>query len=115
MRFTGPLTVTKITERLWQVEKTFSYFIGKDEVEFVVVPFGFITDFASVPRGLWNLFPPDGEYTQSAVLHDYMCVTNTFSQLKIDRIFYESMGILGVPKWRRVIMYLAVRIWHGFR
>lgn len=115
MRFTAPLTVTKINERLWQVERTFTYYIGKEELESVIVPFGFLTDFASVPRGLWNLCPPDGEYTQAAVLHDFCCVTNPFPQAKIDWIFLESMGVLGVPKWKRWLMYFCVRVWHGFR
>ena len=114
-RFVGPLTVTKVGERLWQVERSFSYYIGKEEIEYVIVPQGFLTDFASVPKGFWNIFPPDGEYTQAAVLHDFCCTTNSFPQLKTDRIFYEAMGVLGVPKWKRIIMYCAVRVWHGFR
>lgn len=113
--FTAPLTVTKIGERTWKVEREFTYYIGReDSLESITVPKGFETDFASVPRGLWNIFPPDGLYTQSAVLHDFLCKTKPFSQKRIDYIFYEAMEVLKVPQWKRWIMYWAVRIWHLF-
>jgi hypothetical protein len=113
--FTAPLTVTKIGERKWRVEREFSYHIGSEgSLEVVTVPNGFETDFASVPRGLWNIIPPDGEYTQAAVLHDFLCVTKPFPQKRIDYIFYEAMVVLGVPLWKRKLMYWAVRFWHLF-
>ena len=112
--FTLPLTVTKIGARLWRVEREFIYYIGEENGDdFVIVPNGFITDFASVPRGLWNIFPPDGEYTQSAVLHDFMCVTGLKS--RADKVFYESMGVLGVPGWKRSMMFFFVRMFHLFQ
>jgi len=112
--FTDPLTVTKIGERLWRVEREFTYYIGKENSnDFVTVPKGFETDFASVPRGLWNILPPDGFYTQAAVLHDFMCAhPELYLKSKADFVFYEAMGVLGVPWFNRIIMYLAVRFWH---
>lgn len=111
--FTDPLTVTKIGERLWQVEREFTYYIGEENSnEFVTVPKGFKTDFASVPRIFWRILPPDGMYTQASVLHDYMCITGLKS--RADRVFYESMGVLGVSSWQRSIMFFAVRIFHLF-
>lgn len=113
--FTQPLTVTKVGERTWRVEREFIYYIGEENSnDFVTVPKGFITDFASVPRGLWNLFPPDGMYTQSAVVHDYILHEKLYPVKQADRIFYEAMGVLGVPGWKRWIMYVAVRIRHLF-
>lgn len=38
----------------------------------VVVPKGFVTDLASIPRVFWSLLRPDGEYAYSAIIHDYM-------------------------------------------
>src|SRR3990167_4905100 len=110
--FTHPLTVTKIGERLWRIEREFTYYIGEENSnEFVIVPKGFITDFASVPRPFWFLFPPDGKYTQAAVLHDYILHEGIYSYPKADYIFYEAMGVLKVPPWNRWIMYRAVQIW----
>lgn len=112
--FTEPLTVTKINSRLWKIEREFIYFIGKeDSDEFVVVPIGFTTDFASVPRLFWTILPPDGTYTQAAVLHDYLYHTQQYSRKRSDEIFYEAMGILKVPRWKKWIMYKCVRLFGG--
>ena len=112
--FTQPLTVTKLGERTWVVEREFTYYIGEENSsDFVTVPKGYITDFASVPRIFWVILPPDGEYTQAAVLHDYMCAHDPKS--KADKVFYEAMGVLGVPSWKRSIMFFSVRIFHLFQ
>lgn len=112
--FTQPLTVTKIGARLWRVEREFTYYIGEEgSSDFVTVPVGFKTDFASVPRIFWRILPPDGEYTQASVLHDYMCINGIKS--RADKVFYEAMGVLGVPSWKRSIMFFAVRMFHLFQ
>src|SRR5262245_46141191 len=38
----------------------------------VVVPAGFVTDFASTPRALWSVVPPTGRYQLAAVVHDFL-------------------------------------------
>ncbi|WP_404402569.1 DUF1353 domain-containing protein [Pelagibacterium halotolerans] len=78
----------------------------------ITVPDGFMTDLASIPRLLWSLLPPhDPDYAAAAVLHDYLYVwkDGAFTRVVADAIFYEAMRILGVPAWKAVIMYLAVR------
>ena len=108
--FTDTLVVKKIDAHLWMVEREFTYHVGwEGNDEKVTVPAGFRTDFASVPRGLWNIFPPDGQYTQAAVLHDYLYYKQVYTRYKSDFIFYEAMGVLGVRGWVRSVMYCAVR------
>ncbi len=46
-------------------------YVGKHEV--FVVPAGFRTDLASVPRVFTWLIPRYGIYTLAAILHDYLC------------------------------------------
>jgi hypothetical protein len=75
----------------------------------IIVPKGFITDFASVPRLFWRLFPPFGKYTPAAVLHDYLCRKPGFSRAEADKIFLHHMESLGVPFYKRYPMYLGVR------
>ena len=77
----------------------------------VKVPAGFVTDLATTPRILWPIFPPWGRWNRAAILHDYLCVHRTCSRFLADALFREAMKDLGVPLWRRVIMYYAVRIW----
>src|SRR4051812_29221534 len=38
----------------------------------VVVPAGFVTDFASTPRAIWAVLPPVGNYQLAAVVHDFL-------------------------------------------
>jgi len=78
----------------------------------VKVPAGYKTDFASVPRGLWNLFPPWGRYAPAAVVHDYLCDNEVLcSRFLADAIFRELMWRLGVPWYVRLPVYWAVRIY----
>ena len=100
--------------------------VGSDEV--ITVPAGFLTDFASIPWGLWNLFPPLGPWARPAIVHDFIYATRgdgiygtrrwitretNYSRREADDIFLEAMEVVGVPAWRRSIMYRAVRLGGG--
>ena len=79
------------------------------------IPRGFITDFASVPRILWWLFPPMGRYGKAALVHDYLYYTKEVSRAEADRIFLEAMLMMGVGKLTAYTMYLAVRAFGWLR
>ena len=72
------------------------------------VPFGFLTDFASVPRFFWWLYPKWGKYGNAAVIHDYLYWEQSYPRKKSDSIFLEAMGVLKVNKFTARILYLAV-------
>lgn len=77
----------------------------------VEVPVGYQTDFASVPRILWPLFPPTGVYSRAAIVHDFLYSEGSgCSRFLADAIFRDLMAELGTPLWRRVAMYYAVRL-----
>jgi len=79
-----------------------------------IVPSGFETDFASVPLGLWNIFPPFGRYSKAAVLHDYLYRCSKLERSYCDGVFLKCMEALGVSWWRRTAMYYGVRLFGGF-
>jgi hypothetical protein len=79
----------------------------------VIVPAGFETDFASIPRMFWPLLPHDGPWAQASVVHDYLYERGTCSRFLADAIFRDAMAALGVPWYRRVPMYYAVRLFGG--
>lgn len=121
MRFTEPLQITPDYERGgYTTCRAFSFDIGhKGSGLTITVPEGFWTDLASVPRIFWSIFPPyDPRYAAAAVLHDFLRrwgrdndgVWERFDEGTADAIFYEALKILGLPKWKAIIMYLAVRI-----
>ena len=110
--FTEPLVVKKIDEYKWMTFREFEYHVGsEDSNEVIKVPIGFITDFATVPRLFWIVLPPDGKYTQAAVLHDYLYYIGVYDRKKSDLIFLEAMGVLEVPDWKKYLMYYGVRVW----
>jgi hypothetical protein len=79
----------------------------------IEAPQGFVTDFASVPRFFWRIVPPWGRYSPAAVVHDYLYATGRVSRAEADRVFLSLMEQLGVPLWKRTVMYRAVRIFGG--
>lgn len=115
-KFSDPLTVTKVGGGRWRVAESFTFTPAKFAP--VKVPKGFETDFASVPRYLWAFFPPDGQYSQAAVTHDFLYqkmkdltwVGPKRSRKECDQIFLEAMKELGVGVWKRQVMYRAVRL-----
>lgn len=141
--FTDPLTVTKVIERqpkkflglipytakkdYWITARAFRYYAGEEGSEaFVDVPEGFKTDFASVPRIFWTILPPDGDYSQAAVLHDFLyrekpvVMGQRINQREADGMFYEAMAVLGVDDWKREVMHKALRAfgfmaWNGWK
>ena len=89
--------------------------LGRIEVEA-----GFDTDYASVPRGLWNLYPPDGEYTEAAVIHDFLYWHQALcegglpiTRKQADTVFLEAMTALGIGWFTRHVLYRAVRLGGG--
>jgi len=78
------------------------------------VPKGFITDGASIPRGLWWLFPPVGRYFKAAVVHDYLLTSGSyFSYANLK--FRDALEEQGVKPWVTFLMYHAVVIHFMFK
>ena len=110
--FTTELKVKPLPNgKHWELLEEFDYYLGSLESGmYIKVPKGFVTDFASVPRIFWWLFPPWGKYGKAAVVHDYLYYMKIFSRVVSDAIFLEAMKVLKVPLWKRLIIYLAVRL-----
>jgi len=80
----------------------------------VVVPRGFVTDFASIPRAFWTGYLPTGPYQWASVVHDYLYWEQTTSREEADAIFLEAMTQSGVKPADRTIIYHSVRLAGGF-
>jgi hypothetical protein len=94
----------------WRLIKPLIYEAARERF---VVPAGFRTDFASVPRVLTWLVPRTGKHNRAAVLHDWLTRQPDVSRKDADGIFLRVLRELGVPPVRRRLMYLGVRIsWH---
>lgn len=94
------------------------YYVKSKHFSFVI-PKGFVTDLASVPKVLWNLYPPFGLYTGAAVAHDYLYRTTKMkvTREQADELFKEQMLLAGVRSTQAQLMYLTVSAfgWTAFQ
>ncbi len=82
----------------------------------ILIPKGYITDGASVPRIFWSIYPPNkAEYLSAALVHDYLtdlAVKSLRSFLEVDRIFKDMLVELSVSKLDVFLLYTSVRLYH---
>ncbi|EIK6739552.1 DUF1353 domain-containing protein [Salmonella enterica subsp. enterica serovar Aqua] len=109
-RFTTPAILEMLGHFNWRVYEPFAFYLSDDNSDVISVPAGFVTDLASVPRIFWTLLPPDGQYAKAAIIHDYLYDNALRTKKEADKIFLDGMTVLGVPRWKRVIMYQAVKL-----
>ena len=79
----------------------------------IVVPAGFVTDGASVPRVFWRIVPPFGLHFNAAVVHDWLYRNRPHQLTKgaADAVFSEIMARDGVPEPIRIALREAVDLW----
>jgi hypothetical protein len=113
--FQSPLLLEYLDGRQFKLVAGFVYVTELLRDGAVYVPAGFSTDFASIPRGLWNVLPPTGRYGKAAVVHDFLYRCSDVDRATCDKVFLEAMQVLGVGWFTRRAMYLAVRAfgWHA--
>jgi hypothetical protein len=101
----------KDDDRVWVIDSILVY--ESDILGFVIVPAGFETDFASVPRVpiAYTLF--GGRAHREAVIHDFLyridsspCVEKNVA----DDVFLEAMECRGKSWFVRKMMYWGVRL-----
>ncbi len=84
----------------------------------VVVPAGFVTDFASIPRPFWSLLPRWGKHGAPAVVHDFLYWEQRCTREEADRLIKLAMQENRVGAIRRSVIHAALRIggalaWRG--
>jgi len=97
----------------------------------LVVPRGFLTDLASIPRVLWWLIAPSELSIAAPIVHDWLYeaggrirashvgypawgVEQRFARSDADAFLYDLAAQAGVWWWRRWLAYKAVR-WFSAR
>lgn len=73
-----------------------------------IIPSGFLTDFASVPRVPIAFLLAGDTAHRPAVLHDWLIKKMPVPRTRADDLFYEAMRSVGMPEWRAGMMYRAV-------
>lgn len=109
-KYGGRMVVEQLDAERWQLVVPLAY---KGNEQNFLVPAGYISDLASVPRITAWLVPKNGLYSRAAVLHDYL-LTDALKVGKItsndaDGLFRKAMRELGVPRVKRWLMWTGVR------
>jgi hypothetical protein len=74
----------------------------------ITVPDGFVTDFASLPRPLWVLWPRSGAWNPAAVVHDFECRVRFRPSREVHGRIRETLAACGVGWLTRQVLYLGV-------
>lgn len=75
----------------------------------VVVPAGFITDFASIPVALhWFIRPSHESIMRAAIVHDWLYSTHQTSRGIADAMFEHVMRLDGMPRRKAKLCRRAV-------
>ena len=91
----------------WIVDRPGVYHYDGEVIE---IPRGFVTDLASIPKGLRWLVPVNGKHRLAALLHDYMYYMELDDRIDCDLAFIEEMERQGVRYIKRQAMFAMVRM-----
>jgi hypothetical protein len=88
----------------------------------LIVPKGFTTDGASIPRIFWFTTgtPFSPHYMRGAIIHDYLYQTGMFERKLADRVMYHFILNDNTSKYNATKIYCALRIagwytWNRYR
>ena len=85
--------------------------------KWLIVPVGFKSDGASVPRFFWRaVFPPgDNRALLAAFAHDYVYRMHPegWTKAEADQMFYDLLIEGGIPWYRAKAAYLGVKLFGG--
>lgn len=120
---TSPVTtpVSKDTFAPWlkrrsskvKVVYDWEVWVGDDRI---VVPAGYISDWSTIPRFAWFIYPPNlSEARQAALVHDYIYshLWPLYSRKFADDLLRRMMLKDGARKSTAAIFYYSVRVGRG--
>lgn len=79
----------------------------------IVVPAGFRTDLASIPRLPIIYWLMGATSSEASIVHDYLYTSHTVNRAMADAVFREASAVIKVPAWRRWAIWAGVRIGGG--
>jgi hypothetical protein len=95
--------------RDWMLVETVEYSIGNSGVT-IIVPKGFVTDFASIPQPLWSFgLSPYGRFSKAAIVHDYLYWKQDCTREQADNLLLIAMKESGVSRSQQSEIYVGVR------
>lgn len=112
--FTTPLDLRAQLPGRWELLREL---IWHSDTERIVVPAGFVTDLASIPRLLRGILHQNGLSRAPAVLHDFLYATQIMTRAEADAVFREALKAEGMGWLGRFLYWGGVRVggWVAWR
>ncbi|SCW99242.1 Protein of unknown function [Pseudomonas sp. NFACC52] len=99
--------------KFWMTLEDMPYVIGSTK-ERIVVPKGFVTDYASIPQTLWSLgLSQHGQYSRAALIHDYLYWSQGCKREQADRLLVLAMKESKVGQFDEFLVYQGVNLGGG--
>jgi len=77
----------------------------------LIIPEGFENDLSSVPKFLWGVMPPFGNFLIGALVHDYLYITKDRRGRKFaDKQMLRLSNLHNKNKFDNYIRYYGVRL-----
>lgn len=76
----------------------------------LIIPSGYITDFASIPWWFRSVISSLGKHSIAALVHDFLYDQRIGTRMEADKIFLKLMLHYNVTKAKAYVMYWGVRI-----
>lgn len=96
----------------WMLQSPLIYEIGNNPAHIVIVPRGFVTDFASIPqpfKALRDLMPSTEHYGIPALVHDYLYWRQDCTREEADNIMEIALKEAGVSLIERKVVHEGLR------
>ena len=96
------LKITPLKNRQWKLLENYKF--GS-----IIVPKGYITNGADIPRIFWSFIPPnDTSILPAVVLHDYLIDNNNW--LLANQIFESMLNKLKIGKFKKFVLVFGVNL-----
>jgi len=103
----------------WMISEDIEFKLSNGEK--VLVPRGFETDLASVPRILWSITPPYGDFLLAIILHDWLyasdykrsCLGERKARKFSDDEMLKWSNKMNLNKFDNYLKYFGVRLFGG--
>jgi hypothetical protein len=95
------------SRKYWRLTQPISIRLSNgQEIE---IPAGFKTDLSSVPKCLWSIAPPFGDFLLAAIIHDYLYTNNIGTRKAADEEMMIWSERINSNHLDNIIRYYAVR------
>jgi len=86
-------------------------FVGNDGRKYII-PEGYVSDGASVPRFFWRILSPciDGRTLPGSIIHDFEYKHKIGTRKGADKDYYRRLVADGYPRIKAAATYIGVRI-----